>query len=74
MEALVLKSYSYLMNSSYERISTGKPYDVAFKPYREDFVEKMIAYFEESEEFEKCAKLVDFKRSRFDHEKNYESR
>ena len=48
--------------------------DVAFKPYREDFVEKMIAYFEESEEFEKCAKLVDFKRSRFDHEKNYESR
>lgn len=74
MEALAIRSYSYLMNSSYERILAGKPYDATFKPYLEQFVEKMIAYFEESEEFEKCAKLVDFKRSRFDHEKNYESR
>ena len=72
MESISLKSYATLMNSSYERISEGKPYDAKMSPYSKEFVEKMIAYFEESEEFEKCAKLSEFRRSRFDHEKNYE--
>jgi hypothetical protein len=71
MEALVLKSYSYLMNSSYERIAKGKQYDIAFKPYEQKFVEKMVRYFEELEEYEKCKVLVDFIVERFDHEKNY---
>ena len=71
MEKLILRSYSYLMNSSYDRIAGGKSYDISFKPYEKKFVKKMIAYFEESEEYEKCKTLLDFYNDRFDHEKNY---
>jgi hypothetical protein len=71
MEKLVLRSYSYLMNSNYERISSGKPYDVALKPYSREFIEKMIAFFEESEEYEKCHVLTLFLKKELDHEKNY---
>ena len=71
IQALTIKSYSYLMNSSYERIEQGRPYDVSLKSYDSIFIERMIAYFENLEEFERCAKLVEFKNSRFDHEKNY---
>jgi hypothetical protein len=71
MENLVIKSYSYLMNSSYERIAKGKGYDISFKPYEKKFISKMIQYFEDIEEYEKCQVLVNFMNNRFDHEKNY---
>lgn len=71
MEKIVMHSYNYLMNSSYERINLGKFYDLNFKPYDKDFVEKMIYYFEEIEEYEKCKILLDFSKERFNHEKNY---
>jgi hypothetical protein len=71
MEKVILKSYSYLMNSCYERIAGGKSYDISFKPYEKKFVNKMIKYFEEYEEYEKCDLLMKFINDRFDHEKNY---
>jgi len=71
MERLVLRSYSYLMNSNYERIAAGKPYDETFKPYGIEFVQKMIKFFEELEEYEKCHKLSKFAKEELDHEKNY---
>jgi hypothetical protein len=36
-----------------------------------DFIDKLIFYFEEREEYEKCKMLLDFSKERFDHEKNY---
>ena len=71
METLIMHSYSYLMNNSYERINQGKYYDMNFKAYEKNFIEKMISYFEEREEYEKCKVLFDFSKERFDHEKNY---
>lgn len=71
MDRVILKSYSYLVESSYERIATGKSYDVSFKPYEHKFVKKMVEYYEEREEYEKCQVLMDFMTDRFDHEKNY---
>jgi hypothetical protein len=71
METIVMHSYSYLMNSNYERINGGKSYDLNFKAYQKDLIDKMIFYFEEREEYEKCKVLLDFSRDRFDHEKNY---
>jgi hypothetical protein len=59
------------MNSSYDRINQGKFYDISFKPYTVDFIDKLIVYFEEREEYEKCKVLLDFSKERFDHEKNY---
>lgn len=66
-----MHSYDYLMNSNYERINKGKCYDINFKPYEKDVVEKMIVYFEQREEYEKCKILLDFSKERFNHEKNY---
>lgn len=71
MEKIVLKSYSYLIESSYERIAAGKSYDVSFNQYEKDFICKMVKYFEEIEEYEKCQFLTEFIYDRFDHDKNY---
>lgn len=70
-DKIVMHNYNYLMNSSYDRINQGKYYDVSFKPYTMDFIEKLTYYFEEREEYEKCKVLLDFSKERFDHEKNY---
>jgi hypothetical protein len=71
VDKIVMHSYSYLMNSTYERIKEGKCFDSNFRTYEKDFVEKIIFYFEEIEEYEKCKILLDFSKERFDHEKNY---
>lgn len=71
MNTIVMHSYDYLMNSNYERINKGKCYDINFKSYEKEVVEKMIGYFEQREEYEKCKVLLDFSKERFDHEKNY---
>jgi hypothetical protein len=71
MERIAMHSYNYLMNSCFERIKEGKCYDMEFKPYTICFIEKLIFYFEEREEYEKCKVLLDFSKERFDHERNY---
>lgn len=71
VDKIVMHSYSYLINSAYERISAGKFFDASFRTYEKDLVEKAIFYFEEREEYEKCKVLLDFSKERFDHEKNY---
>jgi hypothetical protein len=71
MEKLPLHSYAYLMNESFNRICDGKNYSLSFEPYTEDFIAKMISFFEREEEYEKCEKLFLFKSKRFNHEENY---
>ena len=71
MEGLVLRSYEYLMRDGLDRIKAGKSYDVNFKPYSREFIDKMISFFEEREEYENCKTLVDFLNIRFDHNLNY---
>ncbi len=39
-----LKSYDYLMHSSYQRIIDGKLFDENLKPYSKDFLEKVLNY------------------------------
>ena len=59
------------MNSCFDRVKEGKYYDMSFNPYTMEFIDKIISYFEEKEEYEKCKVLLDFSKERFDHEKNY---
>ena len=72
MDKIVMHSYNYLMNSTYDRINLGKYYDLDFKPYEKEFIEKVIFYFEDIEEYEKCKILLDFSKERFNHENNYQ--
>lgn len=71
MNNLVLKGYSFLMNDCYNRVLSGKPFDVNFKPYTEDFLIKVMRYFEEKEEYEKCKTLSDFINIKFNHDRGY---
>jgi len=71
VEKLVIHSYDYLMNDAFDRIKSGKHYDEKFKPYNEEFVKKIVYYFENKEEYEKCKTLIDFINIRFNHDKNY---
>ena len=70
-EKLVKSGYDYLMTESYKRIVSGKPYDVNFKPYTGDFIDKLIRFFESEEEYEKCKTLQDFKNIKLNHELGY---
>jgi hypothetical protein len=71
VDGLVLRSYDYLMNSTFDRINNGKHFDEKFKPYSEVFIKKIVSYFENKEEYEKCKILTDFINIRFNHDKNY---
>ena len=71
VDKLVLHSYDYLMNDTFKRIESGKHFDEKFKPYTEELVNKIVKYFEDKEEYEKCKTLIDFIDIRFNHDKNY---
>jgi len=70
-EKLSLKSYDYLMNSTFERIKVGKFFNENFEAYSKDFINKIMKYFENREEYEKCQILVNFIEKRFNHEENF---
>jgi DNA-binding SARP family transcriptional activator len=48
-------------------------FDLALNPYDEDFIERMIEFYEKSEEYEKCKYLLDFKNKRFNHNYGYKN-
>jgi len=70
-EKLVKNGYSYIMNESFNRIKSGKPYDVNFKPYTKEFINKLLSFFEEEEEYEKCKTLCDYINIKLNHELGY---
>ena len=74
IETLTLKSYEYLMIETFKRIELNKDYDENFKPYSMELINKMISFFEETEEYEKCKILHDFKLIRYNHELNYKNK
>jgi hypothetical protein len=69
--SLQLKSYNFLIQDTFSRIEKGIPYSVNLKTYTKEFVEKILKYFEEKEEFEKCFIIHKFLQERFQHENNY---
>ena len=68
-----LHSYDFLINNSFNRIISGKPYDERLKPYPLDFIEEMISYFKSKEEYEKCQILLKIKET-FDHENGFKKK
>ena len=68
-----LKSYDYLMHSSYQRIIDGKLFDENLKPYSKEFLEKVLNYLEENEMYEDCNLLHKIIKERFDHDLNYKN-
>jgi len=62
------------MKQSLERIKKNIPYNHKLKIYTKEFIEKMVNYYEEIEEYENCHILLKFIEQRLNHEKNYDNR
>jgi hypothetical protein len=66
--SLILKSLDNLMISTYERLKKGLYFDANLKPYRQDFIQKVLDYFEEKERYEECVIIREIIKNRFNHE------
>jgi len=71
LDKLVNTAFNFQMETNYKRIKSGKFLDINKKPYNVNIVDKMISYFEDNEEYEKCQILIEFKNNILDHENNY---
>lgn len=63
--------HKHIMDSVYIRIKRGMCFDVQLKPYTEKFLSKVLEYFTDNEEYEKCIFLNEFIKEKFSHNKNY---
>lgn len=63
-----IKSYETLIRHNFDRIKSGKYFDDNYQPYTKEFLEKMIEYFSEIEEYESCVIVRDHIAIRFNHE------
>ncbi len=63
-----LKLVDTLMESTYERLVSGLYFDSNLKPYRQDFLEKILNYFQERERYEECVVIREIIKNRFNHE------
>jgi hypothetical protein len=68
-----LKSYEYLILSAFDRVISGKFYDVNYKPYTKSFLQKIVIFLEKNERYEDCSLLSSIIDQRFDHIKNYKN-
>lgn len=73
-ETVIIKSYEYLMEKSFERIKNNKEWDETFKPYNIKFLDKLLEYFTEKEEYEKCSIVYKLKEKKIKHEDKYDNR
>ena len=61
----------YQMDFDFSRIKNGKKLDLTKKPYDIIYIDNMIQYYEDIENYENCNFLVSFKNDRLNHDKNY---
>ena len=59
------------MNEVYDRVYKNKPFDDKLKPYKRSQIKKVLKYFEDKEDYEKCQVLSDFINKNFNHKLNY---
>lgn len=64
----VIKSYDTLIRHNFDRIKSGKYFDDNYQPYSEDFLQKMIDYFLQREEYESCNIIKNHMDIRFNHD------
>ena len=70
---LKLRSYDFLIQSTFDRIKEGKIFDNKLKPYSPEFLEKILRYMEERERYEDCLILQNIINKRLNHDNNYKN-
>jgi hypothetical protein len=71
--SLKLRSYDFLIQSTFDRIKEGKIFDNKLKPYSQEFLEKILQYMEERERYEDCLILQNIINKRLNHDNNYKN-
>jgi hypothetical protein len=71
IEKLMKNGTKYLMDSEFQRIRDGERLGINKQPYSLRLYDNLIKYYEESEEYEKCAEILKEKNKILDHDKNY---
>jgi hypothetical protein len=64
----------YLMESEFQRIRNGERIGTNKQPYSIRLYDNLIGYYENSEEYEKCAEILKEKNKVLDHDNNYKWR
>lgn len=68
---LLSKAKAYAWNEDYQRIIQGKRLNLLNEPYTLDYIESMLEYYEESEQYEKCQEINKVIKSLRNHNLNY---
>lgn len=57
-----------IMSITLDRVKSGIYFDPKLKPYRQDFLEKCLTYFQSQEKYDECIILRDIIKNRFNHD------
>ena len=71
IKKLTDSAFKFQMDTDYNRIKNGKRLNLVNKPYDLEFINNMIIFYENSEEYEKYSTIIELKNSILDHENNY---
>ncbi len=66
-----LRSYDNLMVNSIDRIRSGFYFDENYHPYSKEFLNSMISYFQDKEDYESCQVIKIVMDKRFNHDGRY---
>jgi hypothetical protein len=73
IKQIVKNGTTYLMDSEFQRIRNGERLGQNKQPYSIRLYDNLIGYYENNEEYEKCAEILKEKNKVLDHETNYKS-
>jgi hypothetical protein len=73
LKQIVKNGTTYLMDSEFQRIRNGERLGQNKQPYSIRLYDNLIVYYENNEEYEKCAEILKEKNKVLDHETNYKS-
>ena len=71
IKQLVKNGTTYLMDSEFQRIRNGERLGQNKQPYSIRLYDNLIGYYENNEEYEKCAEILKEKNKVLDHDTNY---
>lgn len=71
MSAIIQENLDYVMQEDYDRIRKGLRHNPLMETYTTSYIDMIIEYYQEREEYEKCSILLCEKNRILDHDINY---
>ena len=71
IKAIIQDNLDYAMNEDYVRVAKGLRHNPLMELYTIEYIDLIIEYFKEREEYERCSTLLKCKDSILDHNSNY---